>query len=452
MTTNAAGHDINTPGVGITAPHVKWRQALRPHTLWQGLRVGDAAAIQGLFDRHGDVITLKLPYPLELLDGIRTVVLTRDPNLVKPLLTASAELIDSTRANRITEMVYGNRSMFLIDGPDHMRLRKLVLPRLRGGELDKWGAGLRHSMTREMTRWPGERSVEVHPRMLDVALQSILEITLGLTDKDMPQWQKPMHDLLGAALSAPLAWRYPLRRFGTMRRWASLNNSLTACNDLVYREIAHRRATPDVQRTDLLDLLMHIDGDPLTDQELRDQVFTILLAGHETTTTTVTWAINFLLRNPEALAAAVAEARDTDQDTYLEAVVTETLRMHPPVPVIGRVTRTTFDLGPYRLPPETLILPMIDSIHRQPSLYAEPDVFRPERFLGSRPGMYTLIPFGGGTHRCLGDRLAMFQSKTILHTVLKSLDLHPTGTQRTTRTSLPGNGIRLRATKAVRTA
>lgn len=448
MTTDISpGITASTDAGSRDVPKLRWvPQVVNPQSAWNVVRRGEATAVQRLLERHGGVVSVSIPRPIDVLGGVRRVVLVGDPTLVKPLLTASEEQIDSTRANWVTEMAYGDRSMFLIDGPDHLRLRRLVLPRLRGGELDKWGAGLESALSREIAHWPRQCSVPVHERMLDVGLQSILEITLGLTHDDMPEWQESMHLLLKTALSNQVALRYALRNYGAMRTWRSFNRYRADADALVYSEIAHRKATPEIERNDLLDLMMDIDGEPLSDKELRDQVFTILLAGHETTATTVTWALTFLLSNPGAMTKAVEEARGgSGEDTYIGAVVNETLRLHAPVPVVGRVTRTEFNLGPYRLPPETLILPAIDTIHRQASLYPDPDVFRPERFLDTRPGMYTLIPFGGGQHRCLGDRLAMFQAKIMLQNLLRTLDVEQVGRLRSLRSMLPDSGLHVRA-------
>lgn len=414
--------------------------------LWHGIRRGDAAAIERVFDKHGDLFGFTLPPGIDIV-GIKKVVFLRDPALIKPLFTAPADVVDSTQANRVAETLYGDRSLFLIDGPDHKRLRKVIIPRLRGTELDRWGAALERTMRQETEQWLSSRSVNVYTRSADVALQSILNITLGVGHDDMPKWYGPMHDMFELPRIVEMTARYPFRNFGSLGRWwPSYNRKLAAGDALIYQEIAHRRAFPDIERVDLLDLLMRIDGEPLSDKELRDQIVTMVFAGHETNATTVTWAINFLLRNPDALAKAVAEARDdAGEGTYIEAVINETLRLHPPAPAVGRVTLKRFDLGQYQIPPNTLVVPWIEGIHRDASLYAEPETFRPERFLDNKPGVYTLIPFGGGPHRCVGDRLAIFQTTRILQTIFRHTDLQRVGTERTTRTILPTNGVHIRA-------
>lgn len=438
-------HSVSAPG-SVTIPRIKW-WAL-PRLLADGLRYGDDA-IAEQFNRYGDIFRIDLPIGFDVLDGVRTVVVFRDPTLIKPLFTASADEIDPTKANSVLELLYGDRSLFLIDGPDHLRIRKLVVPRLRGNELQKWGGGLRAGMTRDVATWPHGGPIGVQHRMLDVTLESILQITLGITDAQLPTWKPAMHAMLAAAASNQYIVRYTLRRLGGLKTWKTMHALVAACDELIYAEINRRRAEPDIEQPDLLDLMMHIEDNPLSDSELRDQVLTILLAGHETTASTVTWAIDFLLHNPAAMAAAVEQARADDaDDAYLEAVVYEALRMHAPSPVVGRVSRGAYRLGNYYVPPNTLIVPFIHGIHRHPSLYPDPDVFRPERFLETKPGTYTLIPFGGGPHRCLGDRLALFQATLMLRTILRDVDLTFHSNRKTTTNLLPSNNIRVTATRS----
>jgi cytochrome P450 len=216
-----------------------------------------------------------------------------------------------------------------------------------------------------------------------------------------------------------------LRHTGVFTHWTRFRRVLSRCNDLVYAEIARRRQKPESRTNDVMDLLLHAEGEPLTDQEIRDQVITLLIAGHETTATAVSWAIERLIRHPNALAAATQEALGGSGTNYAEAVLHETMRLRPTIAFFGRVTRTTFRLGPYDIPPNTLLIPDIRGIHRNSTLYEEPNQFRPERFLGKRPGTYDLIPFGAGAHRCLGDRLALFQGTIFLQTFLRELVLRP---------------------------
>jgi cytochrome P450 len=260
---------------------------------------------------------------------------------------------------------------------------------------------------------------------LHAGLEIILRIVIGVEGEQLRVWSPPMTELLEMAVSDEYSFRYMLRHAGAFAAWTRFRRVLAHCNELVYGEIRHRRRNPSVRKNDVLDLLLHADGDPLTDQEVRDQVITLLIAGHETTATAVSWAIERLVRHPQALSAATKEALEGSGSNYALSVMHETLRVRPTIAFFGRVTRTTFQLGPYEIPSKTLVVPDVRGIHEASTLYEDPTSFRPERFLEKKPGTYDLIPFGAGSHRCLGDRLALFQSTIFLQTFLRELDLRP---------------------------
>jgi cytochrome P450 len=272
-------------------------------------------------------------------------------------------------------------------------------------------------------------------------------------DSAMPEWKLAWEDLLKTAKSGQIAIRAALRSVGAMRLWPRFQRELHRCNRLVFDEIACRRRHPEVEHNDVVDLLMRAE-EPLSDKEIRDQVVGIMLGGYDPPATAASWAIERLVRTPHALAAATAEARGSDeQTTYLNAVVQETLRLRPPFMFLARLIRQPLTLGEHHFPAGTLILPVIQSVHRYPGLYDDPESFRPERFLQQRPSTYGLIPFGGGEHRCLGDRLAIFEVIHILATVLRSVDLaavdprdEPVHLE--SGVQIPGNGATVRASRA----
>jgi cytochrome P450 len=375
-----------------------------------------------LFERYGDVVSLRVPW---VIPGVSRVVFFRDPALLKTVFSASYEQL-SNDGNLPIVGLYGTRSMVLLDGPPHLRLRRLALPPLRGGALEEWRTLMTEVARREARSVPTDQPVRLHPRLLRAGLEIILRIVLGVEGDQLATWIPPMTELLEMAVSEQFGFRYMLRHTGAFTHWPRFRRVLSTCNELVYAEISRRRKDPDHRKSDVMDLLLNADGEPLTDQEIRDQIITLLVAGHETTATAVSWAIERLIRHPQALAAATAEALDESAGTkYAEAVVHETLRLRPTIAFFGRVTRTTFRLGAYDIPPNTLLVPDIRGIHKSSTLYEAPDKFRPERFLEKRPGTYDLIPFGAGAHRCLGDRLAIFQSTIFLQTFLRELVLRP---------------------------
>jgi cytochrome P450 family 135 len=438
--TTASGGVEPMPGPGLRD---------LPGIVIDHVRHGEAATDR-LFEHYGDVFRIGL----RILPGTTSTVLLRDPALVRPLFTASADEIDSTHANKILQHLYGERSLFLIDGPEHRRLRRILLPPLRSTALESWRETIVEVARSSARRLPTGEPVQLHPRMLADSLDIILRITLGVTEEERPRWVPPMTELLELALSPNAALQMVLRRVLRRPPWKRMQHVLGECETLIYDEIVRRRATPDQERHDLLALLMQAEGEPLTDVELRDQVMTMLIAGHETSATAVSWAIERLLRHPEALARATEEARSGDSDAYAEAVVLEALRLRPPIAVVGRVTRGTFQLGEWELPPGTLVSPFIRGIHESAALYDDPKAFRPERFLDATPPPYTLVPFGGGLHRCLGDRLAVFQSKLFLQTYLQEADLEPASRsdekiKRKAIAYVPGDGARVRVRRHV---
>ncbi|MFC3965309.1 cytochrome P450 [Nocardia jiangsuensis] len=422
-----------------------------PALLWGMMRRGDDL-IDEQFDRYGDVVWLPLPRFPHFLPGGAQLVLLRDPALIKPLFTAPDELVDSAGANRALELLYGDRSLFLLNGPDHRRLRRVLLPGLRGDALATWATFIADSAERETRTWFGRDRVLVHPSMLDLSLELILKMSLSIPDAEMSRWMPPMRELLATATSPQATFRYGLRQLGGLRLWRGFRRVRARCDELVFGEIARRRAHPEIEHSDLLDLLLRAEGEPLTDRELRDQLFTILIGGHETSATLASWVLERLVYHPDIYARAIAEARDGTGHEYMDAIVQETLRLRPPLAFVGRITRRNFALGEHVFPPNTLILPVIRAVHRSAELYPDPEVFRPERFLESRRTPFGHIPFGGGPHRCLGDHMGVFQTRSVVQSILRIADLSGVaagGGERIRRKALvlvPAQGGILRAT------
>src|SRR5205807_5219487 len=235
-----------------------------------------------------------------------------------------------------------------------------------------------------------------------------------------------------AALLVPanplLIMRLALRSPSLGRPTGAFGEALDRLDAVIYEELERRRSRSDLlERTDILSLLMHArgeDGQPMTDAELRDELVTLLLAGHETTATSVAWAIERLVRHPQKLARLVAEidAQPEDGEQYMTAVVNETLRLRPVVPIVVRMLRDELQVGPYRLPVGTRVAPSIYLTNRNPRTYADPEEFRPERFLEGGPETFSWIPFGGGIRRCIGAAFAQLEMKLILRTVLSELE------------------------------
>lgn len=391
-----------------------------PGFLVDWVRNGEPA-VDRLFDRYGDIVSLFLP---GIRPNIRRAVVIRDSTVMKDLITAGPDQVDSTEGNRVLEPLYGDRSLFLLDGPEHRRLRKILLPPLRDKALEEWRAMIEDVARRTAAELPRSTPVALHPRMLRASLEVILRITVSIDEKRLDDWLEPMDRLLRIAASEQFSARYLIRQTGALRHWPTFRRALARCDELVRDEIARRRSTGE-SSNDLLSMLLSAPGEPLSDDEIRDQLFTMLIAGHETTATSISWAVERLLRHPAALDRLVAESHDGTSEDYARAVVLETMRLRPPVLVFARVTRATYQLGPWQVPPNTLLLPYIRALHEQESLYADARSFRPERFLDNPPGNYTYLSFGGGPHRCLGDRLAVFEAAIFLHALFRELQLEP---------------------------
>jgi cytochrome P450 len=264
--------------------------------------------------------------------------------------------------------------------------------------------------------------------MQAITLEIIQRAVFGVAD---PERRERLRVLLGELLdmtsSAALQFRVLLnRRFGgpdPLVRMARVREQVDA---LLFEEIAEKRRTGGGE--DILSLLMSArfeDGAAMDDQELRDQLMTLLLAGHETTATALAWTFDLLLRHPDVLRRLTEEVRDGEDDAYLRAVVAESLRLRPVLPLAGRRLQSELQVGEYLLPPGTDITPAIWLTHTRPDLYPEPYAFRPERFLSDAPGTYSWIPFGGGVRRCLGAAFAEFEMRIVIATVLRARALEP---------------------------
>ncbi|OBJ57416.1 hypothetical protein A9W95_00880 [Mycobacterium sp. 1423905.2] len=389
------------------------------------MRDGDTA-FDELFDRYGDVVWVGLPPVLarRMVSAGSQLVLLRDPNVIKPLLMAPAEVVNATEPHRMVEGLWGERSLFVLDGPAHHRMRKLMLPRLRGEALAQWREIIATRVQGAVREWLNEPAVAVHPFMQDLSLELILKILLSVPDSELPQWKSAWRDLLKTVTSGQLAFRSALRSVGAMKLWPRYQRELQTCERLVFQEIARRRRHPEVEHDDVIDLLLRAEGEPVSDNEIRDQVFATMIGGYDPPAALASWAIERLVRNPNALAAATAEARGGEgQTAYLDAVVHETLRLRPPFLFVARLIQAPITLGEHHFPAGTMTMVVMSAVHRQPALYDDPKAFRPERFLQQRATFYGHIPFGGGQHRCIGDRVAIFEVIHILAEVLRLADI-----------------------------
>ncbi len=370
--------------------------------------------------RLGDAFTLTFsPSGMKL-------VLISDPQDVKTLFTAPPEIAPSATGNSPIRPVMGERSVLVLTGAEHMRQRKLLLPPFHGERMREYEQTIVDATRADMAGWPRGEPMRLQERTRAITLEVILRAVFGVEAERMDAMREAIAGLLAPMNSLRMVWM-AMRRMSLERPTGAIGRALDRLDETIYAELARRRVQEDLgERTDILSLLMQArdeDGEPLTDGELRDELVTLLLAGHETTATSVAWAIERLVRHPQTLARLVAEidAGPDGGERYANAVVNETLRVRPVVPIVGRILSEDFEIGGRLLPAGTRVMPSIYLTNRNPRVYDAPSEFRPERFLQDTPETFSWIPFGGGIRRCIGASFAQLEMKLMLRTMLGEL-------------------------------
>jgi cytochrome P450 family 135 len=376
--------------------------------------------------RYGEMFTLRIAN-----EG--TWVLTSDPDTIKQVFTGDPQLLHAGEANRILLPVLGSDSVLLLDDAPHLRQRKLMLPAFHGERMQRYGALMADVAAQEIERWPLGESYPLRPRMQAMTLEIVLRAVFGVSEGPrMEEMRRELRGLLdtvtdpvkGLALLALGPER--IARVPTFRR------ELERVNGPIYAEIAERRAAGDLaERDDIMSLLLqatHEDGSPMGDSELRDELLTLLVAGHETTANALSWSVERLCRHPARMERLTDEVR-AGEDAYLQATIQETLRLRPVISIVLRKLQEPMEFGGRVLPAGVSIVPAIHLVHRRPDIYPEPNEFRPERFIeaegGRAPGTYTWIPFGGGVRRCLGAAFAQFEMEVVLRELVLRRTLAP---------------------------
>ncbi len=372
--------------------------------------------------RYGDMFTLRIAN-----EG--TWVMVSDPAAVKQVFQADPSVARAGEANKVLLPVLGSHSVLLLDEAAHLEQRKLMLPPFHGKRMQRYQEVMARVAAEEIERWPLGERVSVWPRMQAVTLEVILRAVFGIENGErMGRLRSELRRVLDM-LSNPRRLAL-LTLIGPQRvsRLRSFNRVLEPVDRMLYEEIAARREAPDLsEREDILSLLLqarHEDGSPMSDRELRDELMTLLVAGHETTATSLAWAIERLVRHPEKLDRLTAETRAGDGE-YLDAVIKETLRLRPVIALVVRHLTAPLEVGGRVLPAGATVAPCIYLVHRRPEIYPEPERFRPERFLERSPGTYTWIPFGGGIRRCLGASFAEFEMSVVLRELVARRSLRP---------------------------
>jgi cytochrome P450 len=369
--------------------------------------------------RYGDA------FSVSFLGFGTPMVMLSDPEAIRALYSVPGHTLPPGRTIAL-QPIMGARSLLLLEGREHLARRKLMLPPLHGERMRAYETTVREVVAREVAAWPEGEPFALHPRMQAVTLEVILRAVFGVTD---PARRTQLADALGRLLAGTSSSRVQFgvlfRRFGGPDPLAGLAALRREIDAMLGPEIAERRADP---REDILSLLVTArfeDGEPMDDAEIRDQLMTLLLAGHETTATGLAWTFDLLLRHPEILERLVGAVAD-GEEAYVRAVVSESLRLRPVVPLAGRRLSQELRVNGHVLPPGTDVTPAIWLAHTRPDRYPDPYAFRPERFLGHAPATYAWVPFGGGVRRCIGAAFAEMEMRVALAEILRRRTLRPT--------------------------
>jgi cytochrome P450 len=369
-----------------------------------------------------------VPFTARLASGAPFVILD-DPEAIREVFTGDPEVLRSGEANRILAATLGPDSVLVMDGREHLRERKLMLPPFHGKRMQRYGDLMAEIAREEIARWPAGGRVRAAEPMRAIALEVIARAVFGVAEADQrARLARALSRLLGGITK-------PHRVLGLLlfppggrivRLWQRTSPALRRVDALILEEVARGRSDPRLEeREDILSLLLQArteDGEPLSDAHLRDELMTMLIAGHETTAVALAWALERLARHPGAY-----DRLASDGDEYADAVVKETLRIRPVIPFALRLLAAPMTVGGREYPAGVRLAPCAHLVHRRADIYSEPGAFRPERFLERPAGTYTWIPFGGGIRRCLGGAFAEFEMRTVLREVARSGRILPAG-------------------------
>ena len=376
--------------------------------------------MEELHRRYGDMFTTRIAN-----EG--TWVFLAHPDAVKQVFTGDPRLLHAGEANRILLPLLGHHSVLLLDDAAHMRQRKLMLPPFHGERMRRYQEVMAEAAREEIERWPLGERYAVREATQRITLDVIMRTVFGVQDEKR-------RARLMAILGHVLEWGGDPKRMAMLavlgpRHAASsrmFRRVREPADELIYQEIRERRHAPDLdERDDVLSMLLgarHDDGSLMSDEELRDELMTLLVAGHETTASSLAWAVERLVRHPEALARLREEAQ-AGASEYADAVCKETLRLRPILSLVVRRLKEPMEFGGRLLPAGVTVAPCIYLVHRRADVYPDPLAFRPERFLESAAGTYTWFPFGGGVRRCLGASFALIEMRIVLQELVTRLDL-----------------------------
>jgi cytochrome P450 len=408
------------PGPRISALRASYKLILHPYQI-----------LNQCYREYGSI------FSLPLLRFGKSVFIA-DPATVTEIFTSLSKKFNAGETNQFLEPFLGSHSLLLIDGPEHSRQRRLLLPAFHGEKMRMFSQAMQMCAHRAIDRWPLGGQVMLREQMQAITLEVITESVFGrqTTTARMSELLELVSNFL--RIPALLTFLPMLRvNLGPWSAWGRFLNWRKRLDKFILDEITRRQAQPSPEAQDVLDMLLLARdeaGNPMTTAEIRDECLTLLLAGHETTALSLTWAFVSLLQHREVLEKLRLEQQQVvsngqltpemlPQMTYLDATIKESMRINNLFPLVGRRAIEPVKLGNYDIPVGNYVFPSNLLIHQLPQLYPEPQAFRPERFLGEHPAIASWFPFGGGPRRCIGINFALFEMKVLLSTILSRVEL-----------------------------
>ncbi len=381
--------------------------------------------------RFGDWFTLRVP-------GVSPFVFVSDPRAIREIFLGDADILHAGKANRPLGAFMGERSVLFLDGAAHLHDRRLILPAFNGERMKAYAASMREIAREAIAQFPQGAQFQIHPRLRAITFDVIMRTVFGLdTRPEAARLKQKLRDFFdvstgkfGPLLQIP-AFRLDLGPWSPWGRMVRINRELER---LLFAEFARRRNDKSARGEDILSMLLMArdeNGAPLDDRVLRDEMMTLILAGHETTAASLAWTINRMLSNPEVMRRAQAEAQNAAAEAdpaplkYLDAVINETMRLDTVVPNVGRELQAAVTIAGRELPKGIVLAPCIYLAHRRAEVWPEPEKFDPSRFIDTRSKPYSFFPFGGGMRRCIGAAFATYQMKIVLAELLRSVELAP---------------------------
>ncbi|BCL34514.1 cytochrome P450 [Nostoc sp. MS1] len=430
---------------------------------WQLINwIGDPIRFQQKYrQKYGDIFSMQL-------GGLGSFVIVGNPQAIQEIFSQDSKF-DIGRANKLAEPLIGRTSVMLLDGDRHRRERKLLMPPFHGEKLNIYAQKISIITKKFANEWQIEQPFVARSTMQKVSLEVILQIVFGLSEGQRYQQIKSLLtawlDMIDSPLRSSMLFLQSLQKdWGTWSPWGRMKHRQRCILDLLQAEIDDKRTKNNGKGDDVLSLMMAAldeNGQPMTDEELKYELLTILFAGHETTATILAWAFYQIHKNSDVLEKLQRELdilganpypMEIAQLPYLTAVVQETMRMYPVLPTLfPRITKSSINIAGYQFEPDTILLPSIYLLHYREDLYPHPQKFQPERFIGRQYSPSEYIPFGGGSRRCLGYALALLEIKLVLATVLSNYQLalaedKPVKLQRRGFTLAPKGGVRMMVT------